>query len=149
MKTYLNQDDRKTVLMLVGFLNVFEEAESKKHFPELFGKDRWSDLKRAKAFLRKALDGLADRIGYDQAKKIVNMSRTHDLALVGKAAPKDESTFVLTEDQLFDIAEFAIGHNCTSCTKQDYKSCRLFQVLDEVDIPPAETKTTNDCPYRQ
>src|SRR5690606_20668265 len=103
-RAYLNHDDRATVLKLIGFIAVFEEAERRKHLPSLFGK-YWADLKRAKSFLLRALEGLSTNIGQEQAKKIVNMSKTHDLALVGRAAPHDDSTVTLTFEQLYDIVE--------------------------------------------
>src|SRR5690606_12119642 len=87
VKTYLNHFDRVAVVKLVGCLTVIEEAEERKHFPEMFGKQRWADLKRAKAFLHRALDGLAERLGFEQSLKVVNMARSHKLVLEGKAAP--------------------------------------------------------------
>lgn len=91
MKTYLNQADRSVVLKLIGCLAVIEEAEERKHFPELFGKESWGDLKRGKAFIRRALQGLAYNLDVEQNKKIVNMSKSHDLVLVGRAAPHGKS----------------------------------------------------------
>ena len=149
MTTYLNHDDKVHVVKLVGCIAVIEEAQERRKFPELFGKERWADLKRAKAFLHRALDGLADRIGYEQARKVVNMARSHKLVLEGKAAPVTAGEVAVKVDSLFDLAEHAIANHCSGCTKPDHYKCRLYQVLDAVDIPPAETTTTAGCPYRQ
>ena len=148
VKTYLNHSDRVAVVKLVGCLTVIEEAEERKHFPEMFGKQRWADLKRAKAFLHRALDGLAERLGFEQSLKVVNMARSHKLVLEGKAAPVTAGEVAVKVDQLFDLAEMAISNHCTGCTK-DHRNCRLYKVLDSADIPPAETVTTTGCPYRQ
>lgn len=148
MKAYLNHDDRSKVLMVIAFLAVLEELEERERLKQLFGK-AFSDIKRAKSFTKRALEGLADVLGPEQSKKIHNMAKAHDVAVIGRAAPRGKSEVSLEVDALYNLAELVIGDECGKCTKQDHKSCELFQALQAADIPPADTKVTNDCPYRQ
>lgn len=150
MRAYLNNEDRKRVLMLMAFRRVFEEVEQREKLKELFG-EHFSDLKRGKSFIERALKhGLAPKLDEKQSKMIANMAKTHVLLLEGKAAPQGKEEVYMEADNFFDMAELAIGNNCTGCQLSDYQNCRVYQVLQRCEVPPADTKITNDdCPYKQ
>lgn len=149
MVTYLNQADRSKVLKLVAIIGAINEVEEESpKLKELFGKS-FADLKRARTYVLKALESLADTLGEEQSRKVFNMAKWHDVVLIGRAAPRGKSEAIVEMDKLFDLAELAIANHCHGCERQDHKSCRVYHVLSAADIPPADTVTTAGCPYRQ
>jgi hypothetical protein len=59
-----------------------------------------------------------------------------------------EPSIYIPIQHVYDLAEKAIGNECTGCSIEKYKKCNLYQRLHELNIPEAN-KTKNVCPYRQ
>lgn len=151
MKAYLNRKERENIVtMLIFELTMDNLLEASPRVKQLFGK-HWSDMKRARTYIHKALkEGLAESLDQKEIMRIHRIAQKCDFIVrerAGKALP-DKRTVAVPDTLISDLAELAIGNNCTGCKRYDWENCRVFTVMQEADIPAAHTET-GDCPYRQ
>jgi hypothetical protein len=151
LKAYLNRQERENVVSTLAMtLTVDSLLESSPRIRNLFGKG-FADLKRGKTFILKALsEGLAESLDQREVERIHKIAQRCDVIVrerIGK--PKPHKGIVTVKDTVIaDLAELAIGTQCRDCTKDCWKECRVFEVLQVADIPAANINT-GDCPYRQ
>jgi TfoX/Sxy family transcriptional regulator of competence genes len=148
---YLNRQNRESVIgLLVQNAIYIQFMEHEEKYKELFGPEGWKYFKTSRTFLIKSLDQLAENIGQEQIDKLHNVARQSDFVVASRFAPKDrtKATIGVDVEALYDLASLAAAKECTGCTKQDYKKCHVFKVLQSTDIPAAQ-EVKKDCCYRQ
>ncbi|MED0738702.1 DUF5651 domain-containing protein [Aneurinibacillus thermoaerophilus] len=150
---YLNRRERENVVStLVATLHIDNLIESSSRIQNLFGTTGMANLKRGRTFILKALhEGLSKSLSQQENERIHRIAQTCDATVIeraGRQKNKNEKKVTVSESLFNDLAELAIGTQCRDCTKECWKECRVFEVLQVADIPAANINT-GDCPYRQ
>ena len=91
-----------------------------------------------KSRLEKDLDGILDTIPLEQLKTIkhaIDIATIH--VGVRAAGKRPDSMWVISYDDLADLAEYATKTQCMACN-QMHKPCRLRDVLKELPVEGVE-----------
>lgn len=142
MISYLNQEDREQTLLLTLGIGIAEELIKKDKF-----KVARKHLKTGRYFLYRAWRDISGNLEKSDFKKLIRLQENHKVILQAKTHPTKDQAIVNLED-LYDLAEAAMGNACVGCQKHDWKTCSLRDKLEAINIPAAQ-EMISDCEYRQ
>lgn len=141
--TYLNRrevDELGILALAIGGLKTIAENPKFKHAA--------ADLKRAKTFGLKALEAIYDRLEHGDRKSFERIRDHHKVIMVPRSQLQHDQVAV-DLGALETLAEYAIGKECSDCTRKDWKTCGLREALMATGIPAANDAKRKECQYRQ
>lgn len=143
MNRYISKSERQALIKLDALAVTLEQEV----LPHLQGMPK-SVAKRLRTVytnLTKALQEHWQTLSAEDKRKVSAEHRKHSLVFTSKAySIKDTEE---RDDVLATLANFAIGNNCTGCTK-DGETCDLKHALALADVECTTTEPVN-CPYEQ
>jgi hypothetical protein len=148
-KHYISAKLREHVVSLVALgavVGILKEDEARNK--ELFG-EGWRYIKQAGTLVVKGFQvGLRPNIGDEEAKKIHEVVKKSRVVVMRKSIPMPVEYTQVKTDNIFELAELAMGEKCQGCTIEKYRECSLYKILDGVELPRACFEK-NKCPYSQ
>lgn len=142
-KRYTNNRQREIIALLSLPIAYVGDAEQ----DELF-KPALKEIRTARTNLQKAMLKVGEQLQPEEAAKFNRIDSRFKVKLV-PISDRSPNQMVVNIQDVFDLAEFAVGQNCFGCQKHDWKKCKLRQVLmSSVEIPAAND-TRGECPYKQ
>ncbi|MCX7903259.1 MAG: DUF5651 domain-containing protein [Caloramator sp.] len=154
-KRFLSYNERKEYMQLqvtnaalVSLAETFEKSG-------LLSKEAKKNLKAAQSYLFKAIREINNMLDEKELDKHDRFLRKFRIALLDTENVVDRDKirkieqygdkFVLTHEEFLQLAENAIEITCKNCNKEDYKNCRYFNLMFELEVDPINQ---NGCPYR-
>ena len=128
MKTYLNQDERKTVtLICVMFAKVQEMLEANNG-----SKEEMKVLKYSHTYLQKYIEEVIKRVGYEEGNRIWREARDSNVLLKPKSY--EEGQQLVDRESMDGIAEKCLKAYCFGCTRNDWQNCELCKYMKKLSI---------------
>ena len=149
MKTYLNNQERLTIVSLI------KNAEQAKVLlrGSLLDAKESGDLKRGLTYINKVADKVISRLDKDAAKTFNNTVKDTQVYImsnydISKYVKKKAATLKSAyEDnkEYFKLVELIMHYNCNNCNKC-YKDCEIYNEFEEQCIPELNGDKSN-CKY--
>lgn len=140
--SHLNRRQIEQMATVTLAISIVQEMESDQRF-----KAGITNLKRGRSFMYKGIQQIGETMEDNDKRKLVRVPDTTKVVLLPITSPQKDETVVKSE-ALASLAEYAIGKECVGCERNDWRKCRLREVLMETWIPAAND-CKNDCQYKQ
>ena len=128
MKNYLNQDERKTVtLICVMFAKVQEMLEANNG-----SKEEMKVLKYSHTYLRKYIEEVIKRVGYEEGNRVWREARDSNVLLKPKSY--EDGQQLVDKESMDGIAEKCLQAYCFGCTRNDWQNCELCKYMKKLSI---------------
>lgn len=151
-KTYLNRDEKKTVLVVASFTDYLQQLAS-----NTTNTARRKCLRTARTWALKAMDTYFEGVDQVQVQAVLKnadqmevVARYKDQAIREyKAMLELDSTTPMVTEDLLDLAEVAV-ELCVTCHKEasGVSLCALRTMLLKYNIPMANHEPGQGCPYK-
>lgn len=136
-RTRLPAASREALNSLAAIHTLLSACENQ--FIALFGRvGKEDDYWKIKSLLETDLDAILDTIPLEQLKTIkhaIDIATIH--VGVRAAGKRPDSMWVISYDDLADLAEYATKTQCMACN-QMHKPCRLREILKDLPIEGVE-----------
>lgn len=146
--SYLTKGERTNFLTALGVHEVLARwADDEKNHLTAYEKKY---LRMGSSFIKKACKSLIERLEPDYRDRPMSDSKNNFLAIVPTRTTTAPEESRVKTDTLYDLSAFAMIHcqtneNCFA--GDDWKSCELYRILMELDIPVANFEGER-CPYK-
>lgn len=94
----------------------------------------WRDFRMAQTRLEKILEGVLDTVPLEQLQAVKHQVETTDIhTTTRRASARPKNLWVITYDDLADLAEYAAKTECICCNGKN-GPCRLRDILRDLPI---------------
>lgn len=155
IKKRLTHKQRLELFQLEAMRAVIESFAKQFDKDCILDKETAKYVKTAISYLEKAINKILGEIDEDEKNKYTRWVRKFRIAFLDtekiidrdavKKLERYGDKYVLTEEEFLNLAEHAIEVSCKNCNKEDYKNCRFYKVMWELDVDP---QSQEGCPYR-
>ena len=158
MKTYLNSEERKDMVMLFSLIGMLKEGFLEGWYKRgNLTKEEKKYMKSSITFALKVTDSIMSRIDGNLAQRLIRDIKSTELfclpkseATIKKERFEKEENFnyfiQVTKDAIDALAEKAL-YWCNPCSVEDCSKCEVRQIFRELDVEPFDYEA-RECEYR-
>ena len=129
MKNYLNQDERKKNTLICVMFAIVEEFIDRANG----SKKEITYLKYSHTYLRKYIEALIKRVGYEEGNRIWREARDSYVQIKPKV--HEEEGYQLVEKESMEaIAEMCLKAYCFGCKRNDWQNCEMCRYMKRLGI---------------
>jgi hypothetical protein len=155
MNPYLSRDEKELMVRILALGSILEQGIETYANLRSTDKKFLAELRRAKAFLERAIKIRMDYLDATAQEKLVEATQKLQLIFVPTDVARKQfaelaklkTSVPIDMADFQDWYEFLIEHACKTCRRQDYTECPGRRILMKYDVFPYDPGATERCQY--